>query len=994
MSTSNVSGYDLASPQPIEMRVYDNELRPVDRGVGSLTKQGLTAGIYRLELRAGASSSEKLIKLQPQQTYTDRNLQLAFSSVLPLPSTNTFDQAHLNALQGFSAQPGLILGGADAELVVFVRVVSRELSNKPNFDIGSIKIELVDTTPVMVNGIEDASHFNSNEGWYGVGVRLGAGGYLLRIGSGERSMDQVLFLSKNWQTLVCVPFDDDGPKREATSIQMLPMWQGGFVPTLELNQELALALEVATTGLAAGRSLVPLQQIRDLMDRKFWNPMLGIIGAYCMFDPIMSPVGGASRKQRGVLFGLKSQDDAAFLNTVITNLSGLLPDHPDVAALSELYREATGQVPAALKAVACPPMVSIGYKQLLNFDDEGGLSIEMDSLADRARSWAAACGPWTAWLSENTRKDMVRRADSVSFADRGFPNAGGFLAPSDLGIVSRYLREVAQTEEQPEEVILNQFSDEDVSANTGLRTSVVRLARQMWTGAWSMSGRHGLPLRGLMSTKSSPLFHGRFGRLFRSLHPAKFGDTEQENIANLAALASRMSADFDPPRDGKDEEESGIPALYTYLGQFIDHDITFDPASSLQKQNDPDALIDFRTPAFDLDNVYGRGPDDQPYMYDGGSSFLLGNPITGASSGPRDLARNSANPARALIGDPRNDENVIVSQLHGLFLRLHNRAIKDNPRLEFADVQRLVRFHYQFVVLNDFLPRIVHSSVLRDLKSNGKYDPSKLKFFHWKHEPFMPIEFSVAAYRLGHSMIRPGYRLNDNDQTLLPIFPVPSQGLNEGLTGFRALNPAWGIDWGRFVDIDVRKYDGSEAENKKRLQFAYRIDTSLVNPLSGLPLAVASSPPSLPQRNLERGWRLGLPSGQHVAHAMGVPPLSDKDIIIGKGTAADPDAKSISDLGLSKVFSGNCPLWTYILAEAMHFQESVTIPVQEKISIKTPHLGPVGGRIVAEVFLGLMFGDRNSLLTLRPEWKPPNGNFALKDLIRNALGEGPALGFD
>jgi hypothetical protein len=513
-----------------------------------------------------------------------------------------------------------------------------------------------------------------------------------------------------------------------------------------------------------------------------------------------------------------------------------------------------------------------------------------------------------------------------------------------------------------------------------------------------MSARHGVPLRGLMSTKSSPFFQGRFGRMFRSLRPARFGDTEQENIANLAALATKMSAGFDPPKDGKDDEESGIPALYTYLGQFIDHDITFDPASSLQKQNDPDALIDFRTPAFDLDNVYGRGPDDQPYMYDGGASFLLGPPIRGGSAGATDLARNSADPARALIGDPRNDENAIVSQLQGLFLRLHNRAIKDNPNLEFADVQRLVRFHYQFVVLNDFLPRIVHSSVLSDLKSNGKYDFSKLKFFHWKHDPFMPVEFSVAAYRLGHSMIRPGYRLNDNDQTLLPIFPVPSQNLKEGLTGFRALNPAWGIDWGRFIDVDVRKYDGSDAENKKRLQFAYRIDTSVVNPLAALPPAVASNPSSLPQRNLERGWRLGLPSGQHVAHAMGVIPLKDKDIVIGKGTEApDPDAKSIDGpkLGLSKVFAGNCPLWTYILAEAMQFQEPVTIPVQEKVSIKTPRLGPVGGRIVAEVFLGLMFGDRNSLLSLRPEWKPPsNDNFALKDLISSALGQGPALKFD
>src|SRR5437870_4811867 len=188
-----------------------------------------------------------------------------------------------------------------------------------------------------------------------------------------------------------------------------------------------------------------------------------------------------------------------------------------------------------------------------------------------------------------------------------------------------------------------------------------------------MSERHSVPIRGLMSAKTSPLFQGRFGRMFRSLPHAKFGATDKENIDNLAELAKTMSADFDPPKDGKDDEESGIPTLYTYLGQFIDHDITFDPASSLQKQNDPDALIDFRTPAFDLDNVYGRGPDDQPYMYDGDGSFLLGDPIQGGDPGAKDLSRNNANPRRALIGDPRNDEHTIVSQLQGLFLRFHNR---------------------------------------------------------------------------------------------------------------------------------------------------------------------------------------------------------------------------------------------------------------------------------------------------------------------------------
>jgi hypothetical protein len=473
--------------------------------------------------------------------------------------------------------------------------------------------------------------------------------------------------------------------------------------------------------------------------------------------------------------------------------------------------------------------------------------------------------------------------------------------------------------------------------------------------------------------------------MFRSSHAAVFGSTDADNITNLTKLADAMSADFDAPKDGKDDEESGIPSLYTYFGQFIDHDITFDPASSLQKQNDPDALIDFRTPAFDLDNVYGRGPDDQPYMYDGGPAFLLGDPIQGGDASAKDLPRNNSKPKRALIGDPRNDENAIVSQLQGLFLRFHNRILADNPNLPFSEIQKLVRFHYQYVVMYDFLPRIINSSVLKQMTTDGKYDRDKLKFFQWKHEPYMPVEFSVAAYRLGHSMIRPGYRLND--AVLLPIFPVPAKGLPDGLTGFRAMNPAWGIDWGRFIDVDIRAYDGTDAEKKKRLQFAYRLDTSLVNPLHDLPPSIASNPPSLPLRNLERGWRLGLPSGQSVAHAMRIKPMEDTEILLGQGVDA-PDKPLPNILSVSNVFAKNCPLWTYILAEAMNFKEPVHLPVKGNVTVQTPRLGPVGGRIVAEVFLGLMFGDSNSLLRLSPDWQPKQGpEFALKDFVNYALGK-------
>src|SRR5229473_1107108 len=229
-----------------------------------------------------------------------------------------------------------------------------------------------------------------------------------------------------------------------------------------------------------------------------------------------------------------------------------------------------------------------------------------------------------------------------------------------------------------------------------------------------MVAKHSSVIRGLAAAAADPKFEGRFGRLFPGLKPGRYGKTAVEEEKNLTTLAAAMVSGFDAPKDGADDEESGIPALYTYLGQFIDHDLTFDPDASFQKQKDPGAAVDFRTPAFDLDNVYGRGPGDQPYLYDDdGTRFLLGDMLTLGHAGARDLPRNGA--GRALIGDPRNDENAIVSQLQGLFLRFHNRAVGDKPNFSFEQIQQWVRHHYQYVVVNDLLPRLVKASVLDSL---------------------------------------------------------------------------------------------------------------------------------------------------------------------------------------------------------------------------------------------------------------------------------------
>ena len=497
------------------------------------------------------------------------------------------------------------------------------------------------------------------------------------------------------------------------------------------------------------------------------------------------------------------------------------------------------------------------------------------------------------------------------------------------------------------------------------------------------SGHHG-SVRGADLSRRSSQFEGRFGRMFRTLAPAEFDEQD------LLALGTAMTADADTPTpetQPDDEENTGISAGYTYLGQFIDHDLTFDPASSLQRQNDPDALVDYRTPRFDLDNVYGRGPSDQPYLYrDDGLHMLLGDPLTGNDADPkaRALPRNKPEgkePARALIGDPRNDENVIVSQLQSAMLRFHNRVVdylaakRGTPT--FEEAQRTVRWHYQWVVLNDFLPTIIGQDTYHAIlphvakHTNVLKDPPQLKFYHPKMEAFIPIEFAAAAYRFGHSMVRPIYRFNQKNDRV-PIFSLTGPSL----VGFRAFPSNWAIEWNLFF-----KMGPSPDLGPTRVQPAYKIDTSLVNPLGNLPASVAANPSSLPQRNLLRGLRMGLPSGQAVAAFMGIDPIPDDKLKVGKATEADTGQnKKLTDI--SPLFEENAPLWYYVLAEAQ----------QQFVNNQTPiRLGPVGGRIVGEVIVGLMLNDSFSFLRQNPLFQPfgdfrsTSGEFKMADLLKQAM---------
>ncbi|HEX3622670.1 MAG TPA: heme peroxidase family protein [Acidimicrobiales bacterium] len=436
----------------------------------------------------------------------------------------------------------------------------------------------------------------------------------------------------------------------------------------------------------------------------------------------------------------------------------------------------------------------------------------------------------------------------------------------------------------------------------------------------------------------SASFDGRYGRMFRRLSP--FAPTD----AAVGALADSMADLPGPEGDNPD-----IPAGYTYFGQFVDHDITFDPVSALDRVNDPDALTDFRTPRFDLDSVYGRGQADSPYLYDQDdlASMLIGK-NTGVEDEPVDLPRNQQ--GRALIGDPRNDVHFIVSQLHLAVLRFHNAVVdslrfQSDPESLFDDARRMVTWHYQWIVVHDFLARLVGPDVLGEVftkaKKTGKAS-ARLTYFTWKTQPFLPVEFTAAAYRFGHSMVRPEYRINDTLEVLPILTDIRVANRLQHLGGFRVLPKGWTVQWKHFFPLS------SEAP-----QLSRRIDTRLCDPLRSLPPALDDARRSLGMINMLRGRALQLPSGQAVAKAMGT-------------TVA---AKKLR-------LTDETPLWFYLLRES-------------EVVADGTRLGPTAGRIVAEVLVGLLSGDPSSFLRQQPDWTPTlpsaeKGTFTLPDLLRFA----------
>jgi hypothetical protein len=493
-------------------------------------------------------------------------------------------------------------------------------------------------------------------------------------------------------------------------------------------------------------------------------------------------------------------------------------------------------------------------------------------------------------------------------------------------------------------------------------------------------------------TASGRIRSHRFSNRFGNLDPYVRAEEFLETLGGVAVEQDSLAG----PMLGDQESETvaDVDAGIAFFGQFIDHEITFDPTSSLERRNDPQALRNFRTPTLDLDSVYGGGEEVRPFLYDHDdpdTAKLLTGPASDADPtdedapraarfGASDLQRNRQ--GRALITDPRNDENVVIAQLQLSFIKFHNRVVDylrsgDGHELletssdehAYEAARRLVRWHYQWLVLHEFLPRICDGSVLDDIRANGR------SYFLQPDTPTsIPVEFAGAAYRYGHSQIRDRYTVND-DTTDVQFFPGPApeqvptimrmmltangddgdtpapsdgiveEGTSQNLNGFRPVPEGLTIEWGYFFDHHPGDGEQSTAQRGRP------IDCALPPALLRLPF-ISEGPKSLAVRNLLRGQALGLPSGQALAATMDIDPLSNGELRL-------PGGESFADY-LSSVHRGadtEAPLWLYVLAEAAQQQGG-------------DRLGALGSRIVGEVITGMVAADPRAFVTEEPEWTP------------------------
>jgi hypothetical protein len=388
-----------------------------------------------------------------------------------------------------------------------------------------------------------------------------------------------------------------------------------------------------------------------------------------------------------------------------------------------------------------------------------------------------------------------------------------------------------------------------------------------------------------------------------------------------------------------------------FFGQFIDHDITLDTVTSLSSTVEPTAIRNSRTPALDLDNIYGAGPEAHPYLYHNEGDYQGVKLFTGADIEnatvleQHDLVRSIH--GRAIIGDPRNDENRVVSQLQLGMINFHNHIAehvyaesgnKTKGKELYEEARQLAMWHYQWVVIHDFLVKMCGYAVVTDILGSGR------KYYNASYgDPYIPVEFSVAAYRFGHSMIPQKIQIQKN-KSALELF-----GTLLG-TGFTPLSDEKAIvDWLELVDSNAGR----------QVQMAEKLDTKLAKDLLKLPFIPNTDIQSLATRNLLRGQAFLLPSGENIAKAM-ERDESEIDMISQK-------AKLIA--GSQIDLNSGTPLWFYILTEA----ETIGRETSANSFDKGEGLGPVGARIVAETLIGLIELDTHSYLSVNRNWEPADG---------------------
>ena len=457
---------------------------------------------------------------------------------------------------------------------------------------------------------------------------------------------------------------------------------------------------------------------------------------------------------------------------------------------------------------------------------------------------------------------------------------------------------------------------------------------------------------------------GKKGGLMDALDP-------RVTVTNPLAANDTMTPHPVHPNRNPDNTNLKMTVGFTFLGQFIDHDLTFDP---MPIKCGLTASPNLRSRFFDLDSVYGRDPDKDRILYDRASELDRLAPIKFFVDvdSPRDLPRTSQH--RAIIADPRNDENVVISQLHLSFLKFHNEVTDhlaitkaaaleavspiERPQTLFTMARKSVRRHYQWVVVRQFLDATLDPAVFAAVAANG---PS---VYLGSLRQKIPREFQVAAYRFGHSQIRPGYEINGGFGA--PIFDArvdSRDGDPNDLRGGRRAARRF-VEWDRFFDFGTKEIDPETGNVRDKVKRNKRIDPFISSPMFDLPVGPGLVDPndelrSLAGRNLERHLQHGLASGQAIASALGYTPLAASDL------------SELQTLG----FQNSTPLWYYVLKEALVQQHGT-------------RLGQVGSRIIAEVFFGLLKDSPDSYLN-DPGWTPDlprrngsvNGPFTMTDLL-------------